>query len=295
MKVQSLSVVVPNKKCINNCKFCVARMGNEEYENFVTGRNLYYDLYEKDYMERLQYARDNNCNVLMLTGDSEPQQNWEFLKTFGTLNKSIQSPFKHIEMQTAGTLLNNKYLYFLRHHVGVKTISLSISSFDNVINDKIVNFPNGYKVDIAKLCHLIKQYRFNLRISINLTYYFDNIPAKEIFNYCKNVLLADQIIFRELYKSNNNTDQDKWIEEFGGKKEKLREIVEYICENGDPLNKLEFGAIRYLVHDMSTVVDTNCMGKSSNNDEIKEDLKFLILRPDGKLYTQWDSKGSVLF
>ena len=34
MKIQSLSVVVPNKECMNKCPFCVARMVNSNiYEN----------------------------------------------------------------------------------------------------------------------------------------------------------------------------------------------------------------------------------------------------------------------
>ena len=34
MKVQSLSIVVPNKECMNKCPFCVARMVNSNiYEN----------------------------------------------------------------------------------------------------------------------------------------------------------------------------------------------------------------------------------------------------------------------
>ena len=42
---------------------------------------------------------------------------------------------------------------------------------------------------------------------------------------------------------------------------------------------------------MSTVVDEDCMAKS----EEKKALKYLILRPNCKLYTQWDDKGSLLF
>lgn len=33
MKIQSLSVVVPNQKCINNCAFCVSKMHTEDYTN----------------------------------------------------------------------------------------------------------------------------------------------------------------------------------------------------------------------------------------------------------------------
>jgi hypothetical protein len=36
------------------------------------------------------------------------------------------------------------------------------------------------------------------------------------------------------------------------------------------------------------------MGKT-NLENIREDVKYLILRPDCKIYTQWDDPGSILF
>ena len=49
--------------------------------------------------------------------------------------------------------------------------------------------------------------------------------------------------------------------------------------------------ISYSVMGMSTVVDEDCMAKN----EEKQSWKYLILRPNCKLYTQWDDKGSLLF
>jgi len=116
MKIQSLSVVVPAKGCVNDCKACVSKMHNSEYENMITGRNLYYSLYKQQYLDRLQYARDNGCNTVMITGDCEPLQNWDFLREFGNYNQMIPNPFKTIEIQTVGNLLTDDWLFFLRHY-----------------------------------------------------------------------------------------------------------------------------------------------------------------------------------
>ena len=97
MKIQSLSVVVPAKKCINNCKFCVSKMHESEYEDMISGKNMFRDLYKKDFINRLQFARDNGCNTVMLTGDCEPLQNWTFLEKFGDYNQSLPNPFKIID------------------------------------------------------------------------------------------------------------------------------------------------------------------------------------------------------
>jgi hypothetical protein len=53
---------------------------------------------------------------------------------------------------------------------------------------------------------------------------------------------------------------------------------------------LEFGQIRYDLMNISFVIDDDCMNTKSKNE-----LKYLILREDCKLYTKWDSKGSLLF
>ena len=64
----------------------------------------------------------------------------------------------------------------------------------------------------------------------------------------------------------------------------------WIITNGNKLERLPFGAIRYSVDGISTIVDDDCMSK-----ENEEAIKYLILRPNCKLYTRWDDKGSLLF
>ena len=46
----------------------------------------------------------------------------------------------------------------------------------------------------------------------------------------------------------------------------------------------------YDIDEMSMVVDDDCM-----SGEVKEDVKYLILQPNCKLYTKWDDRGSLLF
>lgn len=287
MKIQSLSIVVPNKQCINDCKFCVSKMHTEDYKNQLNHNLPFYDLYLKDYLKRLEFARDNGCNSLMLTGNSEPQQNRQFLMTFGLLNQMLEKPFRNIEMQTTGTLLDRNYLRFLRNHVGVNVISLSLSSFDNDDNAQIIGMKNI--VDIKQLCKDIKEYDFTLRLSLNLTKYFDNITVKEIFDIALS-LGANQITFRKMYQSNLDTIQDRWLEQNKINDSVFNDIQNYIETNGRFLDLLETGVKRYSVQEMSTVLDDDCM-----STEAKSSLKYLILREDCKLYTKWDDKGSLLF
>lgn len=290
MKIQSLSVVVPTKGCVNNCKFCVAHMRDEEYKNQMDTNLPFYDLYERDYLKRLEFARDNGCNTIMLTGNSEPQQNRIFLAKFGTWNAGLDKPFRWIEMQTTGVMIDDGYLRFLRNHVGVSTISVSLSSLDSEQNQEYNGTPDALKVDIEHLCSEIKRYDFNLRLSLNLTDYYDDKDISRVLNECRLRLGANQITFRELYASGMGTAQDEWIEEHGVSPAKVVSISKYIKDNGEKLEQLPFGAYKYSLHGMSVVLDDDCMSK-----EVKDGYKYLILRPDCKLYSRWDDPASLIF
>jgi len=266
-------------------------MRTEDYKNQMDDNKPFYDLYLKDYIKRLEFARDNGCNTAILTGNGEPQQNRRFLTDFGLFMMLLERPFRNIEMQTTGVLLDEPYLRFLRNHVGVSTISLSISSFHWPTNSEFNGMPEKLQVRLTTLCHQIKKYDFNLRLSINLTSDFDQMETKHIFLGCKEDFGADQVTFRVLYQSEGkDTSQDKWIEENAAKADTVDGIKNYIKTNGVALERLEFGQTRYSVHGMSVVLDDDCMSK-----EVKESLKYLILRPDCKLYSKWDDKASLIF
>lgn len=290
MKIQSLSIVVPNKRCVNNCRFCVSKMHADSHLNQMDANLPFYDLYEKDYIKRLEFARDNGCNTVMLTGNSEPQQNRNFLQKFGTMNSNLKTPFRWVEMQTTGVMLDEQYLRFLRNHVGVSTISLSISSFCDEENKLLMGTNPMLYNRISTICGMIKKYDFNLRISINLSSRFNFLSPEEIFHHCHRLLGADQVTFRVLYAGNLDSPQAEWVRQNSASKEKVEQIQRYIKEKGRLLEKLEIGYDKYSVHEMGVVVDRDCMSQ-----EAGDSLKYLVLQPNCKLYTKWDDPASLLF
>ena len=289
MNVQSLSVVVPNNNCINNCKFCVSHMHSDDYKNQMDDNLPFFDLYLKDYLKRLDFAQRNGCNTVMLTGNSEPQQNRKFLTYFGLFMQLMKNPFDWIEMQTTGALLDNNYLRFLRNHVGVNIISLSVSSFDQFQNQEIIGCP--VQINLEELCKNIKKYDFTLRLSLNLSYAFNDYSPEELFSTCYEEFLADQVTLRVLYSNSNDTPQSKWVSQHAMNSDKINEINSFIKTYGTVLGKLPYGATKYSYNDMSIVLDDDCMGKRNDNDA----YKYLILRPDCKLYSSWDDKASLIF
>lgn len=294
MQIQPLSIVVPTEKCVNDCAFCVSKQHSEDYgQNRMAFNNPEIHKAIEDYKKRLAYARDNNCNAVMLTGDAEPTQNRAFLTLFGLLNESLSKPFRHISIQTAGAFLDQNYIEFLRDHVGVNTVSLSISSF---VYDTNAEYTRAKaRINIQNLCAKIKEAGLNLRISLNMTdhIYGDKQPdPATIFKYVNHYLGADQITFRVLYSDQSNPDcpQNQWIKEHAATPEYIESIKNYIREHGRPLEILAFGQTRYDVDGISTVLDDDCM-----STQAKAELKYLVLRPNCKLYTKWDSTASLLF
>jgi len=261
---------------------------SKDYVNQMDENSPFYDLYLKDYLKRLEDCRSKGVHTVMLTGNSEPQQNRHFLKDFGLMMMLMKDPFKNIEMQTTGVMLDDNYLRFLRNHVGVSTISVSLSSFDDDLNAEIVGMPKGLKVDVADLCRRIKKYDFNLRLSINLSDAFEAYTPFDLFKTANN-LEADQITFRVLYGSGKDTPQDIWIKDHLFPSEKVEEINAFIkSEQGDSeaIEILPYGQKKYFVMGMSTVLDDDCMSTA-----LKEDLKYAILRQNCKLYSKWDKKA----
>lgn len=296
MKAQSLSIVVPNQRCINDCAFCVSKMSANTYKNQMDDNLPFFDLYVKDYLKRLEFAQRNGCNTIMLTGDSEPQQNRKFLTYFGLFMQMMRNPFDWIEMQTTGALLDQNYLRFLRNHVGVNVISLSVSSFDNEKNMEIIGCPDGVEINLSELCKEIKRYDFTLRLSLNLSSAFNIYSPKRLFEKCK-VLGADQVTLRVLYADSDETDQGRWVKEHAMSPQRVQQIAEYVMENGKPLGRLPYGALKMSLHGLSVVLDDDCMGKRdcTKTGDIEENYKYLILRPDCKLYSAWDDPASLIF
>ena len=259
----------------------------EEYKNQMDDNGAFYDLYERDYMRRLQFARDNGCNTVMLTGNSEPQQNRKFLQHFASMNERISSPFKWIEMQTTGVMLDNPYLRFLRNTVGVSTISLSISSFDDDMNATFIGAPASIYNNISDLCKAIKLYDFNLRLSLNLSSGFYETP-EEFLSKAKEYG-ADQVTFRFLY-ADGDGKQAEWVNRNKWDVHREQDLIDYVKENGRALEILPFGRVKYSFDGMGIVLDNDCMAT-----ELSSDYKYLILRENCKLYSKWDDPSSLIF
>jgi len=311
MNIQSISVVVPTKACVNNCKFCVSKMHNNPYENKFD---------EIQYRKRIKRAAIERVSTMIITGTGEALQNPSFLRNLKDVLVKEGHPFPNVELQTSGVMLMNYSTGSIHPYIGVKTfnnvkllkelgvntISLSVSDiFSSVKNSHIIGIPDKLYFDLDKLCKFIKDQGFNLRLSLNMTNIYDDKYPEDILQRCKE-LGADQITFRKLYGGGIDTPESIWVDENACKDVIIRRIEEYIAgapwhnnrgeewtDRGDGKRgfKLPFGAWVYSIDGMSVAIDNDCMAK----EEPSEDLKYVILRENGKLYWSWDDEGSLIF
>lgn len=307
MKIQSLSVVVPTKGCINNCKYCVSRTHKSDYNNIIEDEN--YDKRINEYLNRLYFVKENGVNNIVLTGEGEALQNEIFLEMFSHMSREVG--FRWVELQTSGNMLlkdeefidedtdelikSYPTLSYLKGVLNVSTISLSLSNiFDSKRNQEISQIPEKHYFEIDELCRVLKKQNFNLRLSLNMTSDYDNCSAEEIFERAKE-LGADQITFRKLYKSDDkDNEKNKWIENNSVSDVIWKKLNNYIMQKGNFLGVLPFGSKKFSVSCISTVVDDNCMDDATKRENI-DTYKYLILRPDCKLYSNWNDKGSLVF
>ena len=290
---QSLSICVPGKGCINRCKFCVACMHCARYKNQMDENLPFYDLYLKDYVDRMAFAKENDANIMMITGDIEPLQNRHFLQTLSLINNYVLpargcGSFKWIEIQTSGVLFDRNYARFLRNTVGVKVLSLSLASFDDKVNAEIQGMPSKLAISIESVCAIAKEYDFILRLSLNMNTALwasaGNFPG--IFKKAK-ALGADQLTVRKLYTEGDNK-QSEWIEANKVDDEVFTRLDIYVSSHGKHLGVLPYGYHQYSVDGISVVIDKDCMNQGRG-----ETSKYFVLRPDCKLYDGWHEEDCI--
>ena len=294
MNIQSLSVCVPAKRCINDCLFCCSKMHGADYEDRFT-EICSYPSYAEDMRKRLEYARENGCNTCMLTGNNEPQQNKDFLRVFSEVNCSLRMPFLNIEMQTTGAYIDPDFLDFFKNSVGVTTIAVSVACLDDDAKNREMIQTKDHSLTLSEFCAEVKKRNINLRLCLNMN---DDVLTSHaytpdsVIELCS-ALGADQITFRALWSPDDKTEQGEWISEHvtATTTDFIEALKADVKARGKYLDTLEYGADRYDYHGFSVVIDEDCMSQEEN----KNAVKYLILRPNGHLYSKWDSQASLIF
>jgi hypothetical protein len=127
---------------------------------------------------------------------------------------------------------------------------------------------------------MIRVKGFVLRLSIPLTKWFDDYTLDEILHILQTIWKPDQVSFKSIYGANDfaSSKFDEFTQEFKQRFEKLK------------LELIAPGLWKYDVLGMGIVWNDNCMVS-----RVQEVPRYLILQSDGRLYTRWDRRSSVVF
>ena len=131
-----------------------------------------------------------------------------------------------------------------------------------------------------------------MRLSVNLTDWFDRYSGKpeRFFSDAQEQFRPNQMTLRVLYAAEGKSEQAQWVRAHACRSEIVDQLIEQVRKQGQPLERLPYGRIKYSYLGMSLVVDDDCMSKTA-----VEDYKYLILQPNCRLYSRWDDPASLVF
>ncbi|MCK4665219.1 radical SAM protein [Candidatus Dependentiae bacterium] len=276
MIAHNLAICIPNKGCNKNCPYCVSRMTGYIDSDF--------ELMKKQMKKVIKISEMSGVTSILMTGKGEPFlgiPELEFiLKGF---NEFV------IEIQTNGIWLNNNLDY-------IKELSkqgLNLAAFSL---DRIEQFE-----EYSDMFSQVKANGMIVRVTLNITDMLpENLTFKECIELCKKNNV-DQFSIRNIVIPNNISNDTKgsretvdWIkthvpENFYNRL--VQELETEVKASGFLLRSLPYGAKVYDYQGVSVTYFDYCVQDSNTGD----DIRSLIFQENGHLYTNWNSKASILF
>ena len=284
-EIKPLYIHVPGQACATPCAYCMTRHYMLRPTSCLDEHSPHYTICKQDYYKRMAFARgDAGCNAIFIVGNCEPQKNRAFLERIAVVNNMLARPFRIIELTTTGRSLTRDYLYFLRSVVGVTTIDLNVASFNDALNQELAGMSKENKVELLPLTKTIKDLTFNLHLHIYLSKYFDIYKEnpEQFFKDCEGKYGAQ-------YLSCHGTPApNEWLQSRKGDSQTKETLAKFVKEKGVFLTQFPSYADVYTYNNLIILMDPLNIKSSTVSDS-------LILQTDGRLYTKWDEKTSLVF
>ena len=294
MRIQAFSIVVGGKGCNARCPFCVSRMTGTEMVSGIHDSSI---ICHRHLVKAVKFAKMGNVSTVLLTGKGEPTLYPYQLTSF---IQAIGREFPFIELQTNGLELgrlasargSRLSLEKLGEwgRSGLNTIAISAVSLCSAENSQV--YTESYP-DLQKTVDYLHQYGFTVRICIMLRRGCIDRPEKllDVIHQSKEWGI-DQLTVRPLRIPNTSgdTSAERDVLANGLTEEEIVNVVEVVRREGTPLLKLMHGA---QVYDFSgqNICLSDCL---TDNGEGEEDVRTLILYPNGELRYDWQYRGAVL-
>lgn len=285
INIKPLYIHVPGQACATPCAYCMTRSYTLRPSSCLDENSPRYVLCKQDFYKRMAFARDDGCNAIFIVGDCEPQKNRAFLERITIINNMLPRPFRIVELTTTGRNLTREYLYFLRSVIGVTTIDLNVAAFDDVMNQELAGMMSSEtKVELLPLIHNIKDLTFNLHLHIFLSKYFEVYKDNpmQFFKDCEYKYNAQYISIHDTPAPND------WLKSRAGSLQMQENIKAYIKKHGAYKAEFPSYADVYTLNNLIILMDPPIERQATKREG-------LIIQTNGRLYTQWDEKTSLVF
>lgn len=267
MKARSLSISLPNYGCNKNCQYCVSEMtGHLKANEKLMTRNA---------PLVAAFAERSNVNSVLFTSKGEPliSESFEFMTKIAPFFKQFPK-----EIQTNALLLNINTVHEL-YNLEFNVIAISIDSKKQLHR-------------LVEMFNYIHNAGIIVRLTVNVSTLLEDLDFTEILDCCQNNNVR-QLTFRKLTipAGREDSPQAEWIQENAPASLADKYTLDfYQCEKTlirstvDGINIYDAGGVAILFSDY-------CIQEQNNT----EDVRSLIFKEDGHLYTSWNSRASIIF
>lgn len=295
MKVSTLSIVVGTRACNASCPFCVSRMtGFDELPGAGT-------IDEIHFAKACRLAQIGGTTHVLMTGKGEPtlypDQVTQFLKLLAPWG------FPFIAMQTnaldIGWLVRDgkpkhakkitRELLLEWRRLGLDTIAISVVSERPEHNAEV--YHKDYP-DLVKTVAFLHELGFTVRLCVMMQQGYVDTPARldDILAFCRQNSIS-QLTVRPIRRPTSPTHDDlasRYVAERGLDAEQERVLTDSIRQRGKLLLTLSFGAEVYDLDEQNC-----CLSDCLTLDGSGEEIRTLIVYPDGRVTHDWQYGGAV--
>jgi len=294
MQIGTMSIVVGGMKCNAHCPFCISKMTPDcnvkdvkrpEWQEIRAFRNL---------QKACRLAEMKGVTTVLITGKGEPTL---YPQEIGNVLQDIKKyNFPFVELQTNGleiaTWLEEDAadrLHRWRDN-GLTTIILSIVHYKNDKNAEIYRKPYMNLEVVIKRLHEIG---FSVRLScVMVEGYIDSTAeVKNLAMFAKKCQV-EQLTVRPVTVAENGaltTDWGKWTVARQIPEENVVAIHEWLKKHGHKLMSLSHGA-EVFDYEGQNVCLSNCLTIEPDTDNLRQ----IIVFPDGHIRYDWNYEGAIL-
>lgn len=272
LKAENLSICLPNFGCNKNCEYCISKMTKSVPKNT---RDI-----TRNFKKVQKIAELAEVTSILVTSQGEPLLSNSFLVDYIYKIGEMFAEWP-LEIQTNGLNLESY----------IKTL------YDNNFNTIAISMDEPKQFETYK--QKIKQINDTgmiVRLTVNITDKLKDYNFEKIIQYCNDNNVR-QLMIRNIVSPlcTDNSPQTKWIQ----KHVPLNQYPKIIAEFHKLKEVYGFQLLRNLTHGLQIwdVFGISFAHSDYCLQEINEgnNIRSLIFREDGHLYTSWNSLASIIF